>query len=300
MFRAIILRISVIRFDKSFVWEICPGKGNLVISSSDKFHVRRHLENHSLLKGKKTIITGAGKGIGRSISLAYAENGAELCLVSRTQNDIDVLSEEIKSKWKSKVMSMRADVSNSLSSSSISEDAMRLLGGIDVLVCAAGYPFQSELWNVPLHELNDSDFQKVLDVDFFGSYRLVRGVLPSMIEQRRGVIILFSSTPAISGYNKGGPYTIAKSAVRGLAKEIASEYGQYNVRSYAIAPGNINTDATYGKLSAEDQKILAEESPMKRWGDPSEVASVCVVLASDNLSFVTGQTIVVDGGTVML
>ncbi len=88
--------------------------------------------------------------------------------------------------------------------------------------------------------------------------------------------------------------------MRGLAKEIASEYGPFNVRAYAIAPGNIKTDATFNNLSKEEQDSLASESPMKRWGDPSEVARVCVVLGSDNMSFVTGQTIVVDGGTIML
>jgi 3-oxoacyl-[acyl-carrier protein] reductase len=253
-----------------------------------------------LLKGKKAIITGAGKGIGRSISLAYAENGADLCLVSRTKSDIDELASEIRTKWGTKVVTVAGDVSDNLRNPSIASDALILLGGVDILVCAAGYPFQNILWNKHLHELEDSDFQKVFDVDFLGSFRLVKGVVPEMIQKKRGVIILFSSTPAISGYDKGAPYTVAKSAVRGLVKEIASEYGVDNIRSYAIAPGNIKTSATFDNISVEEQKAAAEEAPMKRWGDPSEVASVCVVLASDNLSFVTGQTIVVDGGTIML
>ena len=180
-------------------------------------------------------------------------------------------------------MALQGDVSDP-KSASLACDAIKLLGGIDVLVCAAGYPFQDALWNKPLHELNDTDFEKVLNVDLLGSFRLVKGVLPQMVQQKHGVIILFSSTPAISGYNKGGPYTVAKSAVRGLAKEIAAEYGTDNVRSYAIAPGNIKTGATFDNLSAEEQNILAQESPMKRWGDPSEVANVSVVLASDNLT----------------
>ncbi len=237
--------------------------------------------------------------MGRSISLAYAENGAELCVVSRTKSDLDELATEIRSKWESRIVTLQGDVSDP-KSTSIASDAIRLLGGVDVLVCAAGYPFQDELWNKPLHELNDTDFEEVLNVDLLGSFRFAKGVLPLMVQQKHGVIILFSSTPAISGYNKGGVYTVAKSAVRGLVKEIAAEYGGDNVRSYAIAPGNIKTSATFDNLSAQEQKILAQESPMKRWGDPSEVANVCVVLASDNMSFVTGQTIVVDGGTVML
>jgi len=178
--------------------------------------------------------------------------------------------------------------------------AIEKLGGIDILVCAAGYPFDPELWDKSLHELTEDDFLRTFNSDLLGSFRFAKGVIPEMIRQRSGVVILFSSTTAIAGYNKGGSYTIAKSAVRGLAKEIASEYGEYNVRAYAVAPGNIKTDATFNNLSKEEQSSLANESPMKRWGNPEEVAHVCVVLGSDNMSFVTGQTIVVDGGTVML
>jgi len=258
------------------------------------------LDNKKLLEEKRAIVTGASRGMGKAISLAYAESGADLCLISRKSAEVEALAQEIEKKFGSKAFGVQGDVSDSLQAGSLVPQALEKLGGVDILVCAAGYPFESGLWNKPLHELRDEDFVKVFNAGVLGSFGLCKGVLPEMIRQKSGVIILFSSTPAVSGYNKGGPYTVAKSAVRGLVKEIASEYGEYNVRAYAVAPGNIKTDATFNNLSKDDQESLALESPMKRWGDPSEVARVCVILASDNLSFVTGQTIVVDGGTVML
>ena len=253
-----------------------------------------------MLKGKKALITGASKGIGRAISLAYAENGADLCVVSRKSDEVGTLAREIEAKWKSRIFPIQGHVSDPAKAGEIAIRAIQLLGGIDILVCAAGYPFNPDLWNKSLHDYVDEDFLKVFNTDLLGSFRVAKGVIPEMIKQKSGVIILFSSTPAISGYSKGGSYTISKSAVRSLAKEIASEYAEYNLRAYAIAPGNIRTDSTFNNLSKEEQLSLALESPMKRWGTPEEVGKVCVVLGSDNLSFVTGQTLVVDGGTIML
>jgi len=250
--------------------------------------------------GKRALITGASKGIGRSISVLFAQNGADVCLVSRKAQDVETLAQEIKEKLQTNAFGIEGDVSDSTRSAGIGTRAIGLLGGIDVLVCAAGYPFDSGLWNSPITDLTDQDFLKVFNTDLLGSFRIAREVIPQMMKQKGGVIILFSSTPVISGYNRGSAYTVSKAAVRGLAKDIASEYGEYGIRAYALAPGNIKTDATFNNLSKEDQETLALESPMKRWGQPEEVAGVCVALASDNLSFVTGQTIVVDGGTVML
>jgi NAD(P)-dependent dehydrogenase (short-subunit alcohol dehydrogenase family) len=237
--------------------------------------------------------------MGQAISRAFAQNGADVCLISRKLTDVEALAEEVE-KWGVRAFAIQGDVSDSKQAGAATQQAIEKLGGVDILVCAAGFPFDPGLWNKSLHELADDDFAKVFNSDVMGSFRAAKEVIPEMTQRKSGVIILFSSTPAISGYNKGSPYTVAKSAVRGLAKEIAYEYGPFNIRAYAIAPGNIKTDATFNNLSKEEQNLLASESPMKRWGDPFEVARVCVVLGSDNMSFVTGQTIVVDGGTVML
>jgi 3-oxoacyl-[acyl-carrier protein] reductase len=253
----------------------------------------------SILSGKKAIISGAGKGIGRAIALRFALNGADVAAVSRSQTDIDRLEQEITSRFDVKFCGIAADISTREGASGIVARAISANGGLDILVCAAGYPMLTELWEQPLHKIQEEDFNNVLRIDFFGSLRLIQEALPFMIEQQRGVIVLFSSTPAITGYNKGAPYTVAKAANIGLAKEIASEYGRYNIRAYAVAPGNIRTSRTFDQITPEERERLANESAMKRWGEPEEVADTVVALASDKMSFVTGQTIIVDGGTVM-
>jgi 3-oxoacyl-[acyl-carrier protein] reductase len=257
-------------------------------------------ETPRLLSGKKVLITGASRGMGRSIALIFAENGADLCLVSRKSADVESLASEIKSKWHSKVFPLQGDVSDPVDGNNIGGKAIELMGGVDVLVAPASYPFEPQLWNKSFVDLVEDDFLKVLSTDLLGSFRVAKGVIPQMVKQRSGVIILFSSTPAISGFNRGGAYTVSKAAVRSLAKEIACEYGEFNLRAYAVAPGNIKTESTFNNLSKDDQIALEQESPMKRWGEPDEIARVCLVLASDNMSFVTGQTLVVDGGTIML
>ena len=252
-----------------------------------------------LLKGKNALITGAGKGIGREVALEAARNGANVCAVARTRVDVESLSKEILSSFDVKVYPLVADLGKSDDAIKVVRQTLSKLESIDILVCAAGYPMNADLWRRKLHDIDEVELMNVFNIDVLGSFRVIKHVLPSMIERRRGVVILFSSTPAIAGYDKGGAYTVAKAANLGLAKEIAAEYGEYNIRSYAIAPGNILTDNTSRGLSADEKRILSEESPMKRWGQPREVAEVACVLASDKLSFVTGQTIVVDGGTVM-
>ena len=231
---------------------------------------------------------------------AFAESGANLCVVSRTKDDVDRLAADLSSRYQTKVFGIHADVSQETAAEVVITEVVAALGGIDILVCAAGYPMDQQMWNKKLHELNDVDFLKVMSVDLLGSFHCAKYAIPHLVNQKSGVVLLFSSTPAVAGYDKGAPYTIAKSAVRSLAKEIALEYAKDNVRAYALAPGNIKTAATFDTLSKEEQMALSEESPMKRWGNPAEVARVAVALATDNFSFVTGQTIVVDGGTVML
>ena len=252
------------------------------------------------LAGRKAVVTGAGKGIGRAIALAFAAAGADVCAISRTQDDVEKLSSEIRDSFDVKAIPIVADVSDTEDMDRAMNEAVAALGSVDLLVCAAGYPLIDDVWRKMTHELRDEDFLNTFQVDVLGSVRAVRGALPSMMKQHRGVIILLSSAPAVAGYNKGGAYTVAKAANLGLTKELASEYGEYNIRVYAIAPGNISTPRTFEQLSKEEQAKLALEASMRRWGRADEVADVAVALASERMSFVTGQTIVVDGGTVML
>jgi len=246
-------------------------------------------------------VTGAGRGIGRAIALSLAKNGSNVCISSRTLADIDSVAKNIKESFQGvRAFAVVSDVSDAADAERLVRSANDQLGSIDILVCAAGYPLREELWEKHLHELSDEDLRMVFGVDVIGSFNVAKHVLPLMVNHGGGSIVLFSSTPAIGGYDKGAPYTIAKAANVGLAKDIASEYGRYNIRCNIVAPGNIKTDKTFDRLSSKEKTDLAMEAAMKRWGSSEEVADTVAVLASDSTSFVTGQTIVIDGGTVML
>jgi 3-oxoacyl-[acyl-carrier protein] reductase len=253
-----------------------------------------------LVKGKNVIVTGAGKGIGRETALLLARSGANVCLVSRTKSDVNDIVTEVEEDTAVKVVGVVADVSKPKQVGRIVSVAAAKFGRIDCVVCAAGYPMIPALWNKGIRDLTTHEILDVFNVDVLGSFLLVKEVIPLMVRQRSGVIVLFSSTPALGGYDKGGAYGISKSANLGLVKSLASEYGKFNVRAYAIAPGNIKTDRTFNNLSRKEKRMLEMETPMQRWGEPREVANVVVSLVSDRMSFVTGQTIVVDGGTLML
>ena len=169
-----------------------------------------------------------------------------------------------------------------------------------MLVSYVGYPFKNELWYKSVADLQPDELDAILRADLYSALNLARYALPAMRRSGGGVMILTSSTPALSGYKFGSAYSIAKLSVLGLVKAIAAEYSQHKVRAYALAPGNIKTRATYEKLSEEERTALAGESPMGRWGSPAEVAGVALALASDLFSYVNGQVVVIDGGTIMI
>jgi 3-oxoacyl-[acyl-carrier protein] reductase len=172
---------------------------------------------------------------------------------------------------------------------------------LDVLVCCAGYPLVEEWWHTPLHQMNESDiekwFRRVRAVDVDGARYCSHYALKIMIPQRRGSLIYISSTPALAGYH-GTPYTEAKAALLGLMRDLAREYASCGIRANAVAPGNI-ASGWYHQLSEQKKQELAVTAPMHRWGLPEEVAGAIVFLASDLAGFMTGQTIVVDGGQLI-
>jgi 3-oxoacyl-[acyl-carrier protein] reductase len=172
---------------------------------------------------------------------------------------------------------------------------------LDILVCNAGYPMRPEIWNTPLHATPADKlpvwYQDVYATDALGSVFCTFEALPLMAARRSGSIIYISSTPALEGY-QGGPYTMAKAAVLGMMRDVAREYGKDNIRANALALGNIRTPATFEPLDEAARNALAAEAPLQRWGMPEEVGNAALFLASDLSSFITGQVLVVDGGTL--
>ena len=259
-----------------------------------------------LLKDKVAVVTGSTRGIGFAIAKEFAENnGAATIVCSRIKEQAERAIKQISG---GRVFAAEIDVTTDISVKKFMQQILSKFGRIDILVNNAGYPFDNNIWYKRFHEGTDEELQKIMGVDVQGSVRLSRAVISSMIQKNTnknsgggggGVIINISSTPALVGHTEGAPYTIAKAANIALTKCIAKEYGINGIRSYTMALGNIATMATYDSMTEVARNKAAEEPPMKRWGRPEEVAKIAASIASDSFSFATGNTIVIDGGTVL-
>ena len=230
----------------------------------------------------------------------FAENcGSTVIICSRHIENAIKVSNNIKGK----TYALELDVTNTDNIYNGIEEIVNKFDKIDILINNAGYRFDKELWYKKFHQIEINRFMEIINVDLMGSIRLSKLVLTRMIKNNNksgGVIINISSTPAINGHIEGSPYTIAKSGIIGLTKHIAREYGIYNIRAYTLALGNISTEATYDSMDQLHRSLAEEETSLKRWGKPEEVAKITAHLASDNFSYSTGNTIIIDGGTIMV
>jgi 3-oxoacyl-[acyl-carrier protein] reductase len=249
-----------------------------------------------LLNERVAIITGSTKGNGRAIANTYSEQGANVVVTGRDQLEAQNVADELSKEYGTNPLGLNLDVTSITEVEGMVDKILHKFDRIDVLVNNAGYPIRDDLWDVSFDQISDEVLEEVLNVDTEGTYRCCRKVLPLMVEKRRGVIINISSTPAISGYIKGAPYTVAKAANLGITKHIAAEFGKYGIRCNAIAPGTIATQRNWERLTTEQRVDIVSSIPLGRAGKPEEIAGVALMLASDYCSFVSGQTIVVDGG----
>jgi 3-oxoacyl-[acyl-carrier protein] reductase len=249
-----------------------------------------------LLDGRIAVITGSTRGNGRAMANLFSEHGANVIVTGRDENEARSTAEQLAREYQTNPLGLKVDVSLANEVNEMVNEVRQKYGQIDVLVNNAGYPIKDHLWDVSFEQIQDKDLKSVVDVDTLGTYRCCREVLPIMVEKHRGVIINMSSTPAISGYIKGAPYTVAKAANLGITKHIAAEFGKYGIRCNSIAPGTIATQRNWDRLTTEQRVDIVSSIPLGRAGKPEEIASVTLVLASDYTSFVSGQTIVVDGG----
>lgn len=249
-----------------------------------------------MLKGKVAIVTGASGGIGFEIAKELAARGASVIVCSRKMAS----AEKSASLIKGKAYPERLDVTEAPGVTRFMRHVVERHGRVDILVNNAGYPFDRKIWTKRFHEVTEDEFDRVIQVDLRGTLRLCQAAIPFMIKIGGGVIINIASTPAVSGHSEGAPYTVAKAGAIAIAKHIALEYGDKKIRAYTLALGNISSEATFNSMTVTERKKAEMENSMKRWGDPQEVAKVAASMASDDFSFATGNTIVIDGGTVLL
>ncbi|MDQ3839543.1 MAG: SDR family oxidoreductase [Thermoproteota archaeon] len=249
-----------------------------------------------MLEERVAVITGSTKGNGRAMANLFSEAGANVVVTGRDKNEIQSVADHLISEYKTNPLGLRVDVTSTAEVKDMIDKVHQNYGRIDILVNNAGYPIKDDMWDASFEKILDQDLENIIDVDTIGTYRCCRETLPVMIEKHSGVIINISSTPAISGYVKGAPYTVAKAANLGITKHIAAEFGKYGIRCNAIAPGTIATQRNWERLTTEQRVSIVSSIPFGRAGKPEEVAGVALVLACDYTSFVNGQTIVVDGG----
>jgi 3-oxoacyl-[acyl-carrier protein] reductase len=254
------------------------------------------------MDGEFALVTGGSRGIGRAIASALAGAGCNVALASRSIDEVTAAAADIGRRTGVRTLAECCDVSDRASVCALFQQFRRWASGrLDVLVCNAGFPYRLEIFETPLDATPPDQLEawylEVFRTDTLGSVFCTYEALPLMLARQRGSIIYISSIPALAG-SRGTPYTIAKAGILGLMKDVAREYGKYNIRANALALGNIQTPATFEHLDAETQQAFADEAPLRRWGQPEEVGQTALFLASTSSSYITGQTLVVDGGIV--
>ena len=249
------------------------------------------------LDGKVAVITGSSRGIGRAIAERMAEHGARVVISSRKAEPCQQVADAINARHGSgRAISIPANISRKDELKSLVDSTTRQLGKIDVLVCnAASNPYYG-----PQAGIEDEQFRKILDNNIVANHWLISFTVPQMIERRDGSIIIVSSIGGLRGSGVIGAYCISKAADMQLARNLAVEYGPHNVRVNCIAPGLIKTD--FAKALWEDAAMLKQRNattPLRRIGEPDEIAGAAVYLASPASSFMTGQSLVIDGGVTI-
>lgn len=248
------------------------------------------------LTGKGALVTGSSRGIGKAIAEALAALGANVIISSRKQQPCDDVAAQINARGAGRATSIPANIGSKSDIENLVTEARQALGSIDVLVCnAASNPYYG-----PMAGISDDQFEKILRNNLLSSHWLSTLIAPEMIERRSGSIIYISSMGGLRGSAVIGAYNISKAADFQLARNLATEYGPYGIRVNCIAPGLIRTD--FARALWEDETNLAEAltgTPLGRIGEPHDVAGVAAFLASDASRYVTGQTLVVDGGATV-
>jgi NAD(P)-dependent dehydrogenase (short-subunit alcohol dehydrogenase family) len=249
------------------------------------------------LSGGAAIVTGSSRGIGRAIAERLAEHGARVVISSRKQEACDAVAASINERHgDGHAIGVAANIASKDALRNLTDRALEALGRVDTLVCnAASNPYYG-----PMSGISDEQFHKILDNNIISNHWLISMCVPHMIERRSGSVIVVSSVGGLKGSTTLGAYGVSKAADMQLVRNLAHEYGPHGVRVNCIAPGLIRTD--FARALWEDparMELVNKQVPLRRIGEPDEIAGAAVYLASRAASFVTGATIVCDGGATI-
>ncbi|CAM1368599.1 3-oxoacyl-[acyl-carrier-protein] reductase [Tenacibaculum xiamenense] len=243
-----------------------------------------------LLENKTAIITGATRGIGRGIAIEFAQQGCNVAFTYNSSVDAANALEKELTDLGVKAKGYQSNAAEFEAAQDLAKNVIEEFGTIDVLINNAGITKDNLLMRI-----SEADFDKVIEVNLKSVFNLTKAVIRPMMKQRAGSIINMSSVIGLKGNAGQANYAASKAGIIGFSKSVALELGSRNIRSNVIAPGFIATEMT-AKL---DEKVIEEYSasiPLKKLGQPKDIANACVFLASDMSSYITGQTLSVDGG----
>ncbi|MGY5240270.1 3-oxoacyl-[acyl-carrier-protein] reductase [Clostridium tertium] len=247
-----------------------------------------------MVKDKNAIVTGGTRGIGREIARTLAQNGANIAINYRKYNEeVESLIEELKS-FGVKVVACKCDVSNEEEVINFIKEVKDKFESIDILVNNAGITKDGLIIR-----MSEKDFDDVIDVNLKGTFNTTKAVSSIMVKQRYGKIINISSVVGVAGNAGQCNYAASKAGVIGFSKSVARELAARNINVNVIAPGYINTDMTSVLLDRVKEEVI-KTIPMKKIGEPKEIANLVLFLSSNLSNYITGQVINVDGGMVML
>jgi 3-oxoacyl-[acyl-carrier protein] reductase len=241
------------------------------------------------LKDKRAIVTGAGQGIGRSIALKLAQEGADVAIAEMNPNTGTQTAREVEALGR-RALSLSVDVANQKQVQGMVNQVLKAWNRIDILVNNAGFDRPGNLLKV-----KEEDWDAVLGVHLKGTLNCIQAVVPHMIENGYGKIINLSSVWGKSGAVSEISYSTAKAGIIGLTKSLARELGRHQINVNVVLPGFILTP-TVSRMAEKYRNMIIESTPLKRAGQPEEIANVVAFLVSDEASFVTGAMVEVSGG----
>ncbi|MDU5107253.1 MULTISPECIES: 3-oxoacyl-[acyl-carrier-protein] reductase [unclassified Clostridium] len=246
-----------------------------------------------MVVNKNAIVTGGTRGIGREIAKTLAENGANIAINYRKYNEeIENLLEELRTLGV-RALAIKCDISNEDEVNNFIKEVKENFGSVDILINNAGITKDGLLLR-----MSEKDFNDVIDVNLKGTFNMTKAVSSIMVRQRFGKIINISSVVGVAGNAGQCNYAASKAGVIGFSKSIARELASRNINVNVIAPGYINTDMTKVLPEKVREEVL-KTIPMKKIGEPKEIANLVLFLSSDLSNYITGQVINVDGGMVM-
>jgi NAD(P)-dependent dehydrogenase (short-subunit alcohol dehydrogenase family) len=246
------------------------------------------------LTGKVAIVTGSTKGIGKAIAERLAEHGAKVTISSRKAAAVEEVAKEINDRYPGHAIAVPANISSKDDLQRLVDETRKAFGKVDILVCnAASNPYYG-----PMSGISDEAFRKILDNNIVSNNWLIQMVAPEMKERKDGSIVIISSIGGLRGTGVIGAYAISKAADMQMARNLAQELSPSNIRINCIAPGLVKTDFAKALWDTpEAERRSSSGNPLRRLGDPDDIAGAAVFLAGKSGAWMTGQTIVVDGGS---